>query len=128
MVYEVRPEDEILGFAAVIREGTDEPLEIYGYSYSPWRCGLYRVLCALTLGLLPLVTSWKPEWYVQMSCTPCQLSRATVLVVKVDPPSAYNSTAFLAPYYRLAVDGALLARSAAERQPQGEALGDALDE
>lgn len=82
MVYDVRPEDEILGFAAVIREGADEPLEIYGYSYSPWRSGLYRVLCALTLGLLPLVTSWKPEWYVQMSCTPCQLSRATVLVVK----------------------------------------------
>ncbi|XP_075747083.1 polyamine-transporting ATPase 13A3 isoform X2 [Rhipicephalus microplus] len=82
MVYEVRPEDEILGFAAVIREGTDEPLEIYGYSYRPWKCSLYRVLCALTLGLLPLVTSWKPEWYIQMSCTPCQLSRATVVVIK----------------------------------------------
>ncbi|XP_037565576.1 polyamine-transporting ATPase 13A3 isoform X1 [Dermacentor silvarum] len=82
MVYDVRPEDEILGFAAVIREGADEPLEVYGYAYSPWRSGLYRVLCALTLGLLPLVTSWKQEWYVQITCTPCQLSHATVLVVK----------------------------------------------
>ncbi|XP_072143507.1 polyamine-transporting ATPase 13A3-like isoform X2 [Dermacentor andersoni] len=82
MVYGVRPEDEILGFAAVIREGADEPLEVYGYTYSSWRSGLYRVLCALTLGLLPLVTSWKPEWYVQITCTTCQLSHATVLVVK----------------------------------------------
>ncbi|KAH7958687.1 hypothetical protein HPB49_004316 [Dermacentor silvarum] len=56
--------------------------EVYGYAYSPWRSGLYRVLCALTLGLLPLVTSWKQEWYVQITCTPCQLSHATVLVVK----------------------------------------------
>ncbi|XP_077551510.1 polyamine-transporting ATPase 13A3-like [Haemaphysalis longicornis] len=82
MAYQVRPEDEILGFAAVIREGTDEPLEVYGYAFSRWRLTMYNVLSVLSLGLLPLVTSWKPDWYIQITCTVCELSTATVLIVK----------------------------------------------
>ncbi|XP_077511904.1 polyamine-transporting ATPase 13A3-like isoform X2 [Amblyomma americanum] len=82
MGYEVLPQDEILGFAALIREGKEEYLEVHGYAYSSLRQGLYRALSVLSLGLLPLVASWNPGWYIHITCKVCQLSRANVVVIK----------------------------------------------
>ncbi|KAK8772697.1 hypothetical protein V5799_024059 [Amblyomma americanum] len=56
--------------------------EVHGYAYSSLRQGLYRALSVLSLGLLPLVASWNPGWYIHITCKVCQLSRANVVVIK----------------------------------------------
>lgn len=82
MSYKVLPEDEILGFTAIVQGEEDEHIEVYGYKSCTWRRLLYTILSFLTLGLVTLVTWWRPEWRVQMTCIMCELSRAEVLVLK----------------------------------------------
>ncbi|XP_035227612.1 probable cation-transporting ATPase 13A3 [Stegodyphus dumicola] len=65
-----------------IEEGTDDQVEVYGYSESPCKKCLYNVGIFLSCGLLLLIFRWRPAWKVRMTCTPCSVSTATVLILK----------------------------------------------
>ena len=62
----------------------DTPVEIHGYRTVPGRLLLYRVLCFLTLGVLPLVCRWFPSKRLRLTGVSTSLSDATLLLVVVN--------------------------------------------
>ncbi|XP_056421382.1 probable cation-transporting ATPase 13A4 [Hyla sarda] len=71
------------GKHAVLNEGEENEMEIFGYKSERWR----KVLCFLgyifSIGLLKLLFYWKPELDVWCHCVPCNFADAdTVLLQK----------------------------------------------
>ncbi|KAM4694341.1 putative cation-transporting ATPase 13A4 [Discoglossus pictus] len=70
------------GYTALLNEGEDNEMEIFGYKIVQWR----RALCILgyifSLGLLWLLFYWKPEWHVWANCVPCTLQDADVILLR----------------------------------------------
>lgn len=65
-----------------IEEGTDDQVEVHGYCRSQCKTVIFYIAAAMTLGLLLLVARWKPAWAVWLTCTPCSVATASVLVVR----------------------------------------------
>ncbi|XP_044146621.1 probable cation-transporting ATPase 13A5 [Bufo gargarizans] len=70
------------GNHAVLNEGEENEMEIFGYKSERWR----KVLCLLgyifSLGLLKLVFYWKPELEVWSHCVPCNLADADTILLR----------------------------------------------
>ncbi|XP_077343608.1 putative cation-transporting ATPase 13A4 [Lithobates pipiens] len=67
---------------AIINEGEDNEMEIFGYRLSiPW-----IVLCVigycLSGGILLLVFYWKPEWSIWANCVQSSLEKANVVLLR----------------------------------------------
>ncbi|XP_072266257.1 probable cation-transporting ATPase 13A4 [Pyxicephalus adspersus] len=67
---------------AIINEGEDNEMEIFGYRLSiPW-----IVLCVigycLSGGILLLIFYWKPEWSVWANCVQSSLEKANVVLLR----------------------------------------------
>ncbi|XP_078523236.1 putative cation-transporting ATPase 13A4 [Lissotriton helveticus] len=67
---------------ALLNQGEENEMEMFGYKTHPCR----RVLCIighiLSLGLLPFLFYWKPEWEVWAHCTPSTLKDADVMLLR----------------------------------------------
>lgn len=70
------------GSGAMLNEGEENEMEIFGYRLVKWK----KVLCiagqVLTLGLLWLLFYWKPDWNVWACCIPCTLEEADVVFLR----------------------------------------------
>ncbi|CAH2247932.1 probable cation-transporting ATPase 13A4 [Pelobates cultripes] len=76
---------EILFFNAIRREcqGQFQPIEdLFGYRTVHWRQVLCVVGYIFSLGILPLLFYWKPEWDVWSQCVPCNLESANVVLLQ----------------------------------------------
>ncbi|XP_056421372.1 probable cation-transporting ATPase 13A4 [Hyla sarda] len=67
---------------AVINEGQENEMEIFGYRLSvPW-----IILCVIGYcisgGILLLLFYWKPEWSVWANCVPSSLEKANVVLLR----------------------------------------------
>ncbi|XP_055952712.1 polyamine-transporting ATPase 13A3-like isoform X3 [Argiope bruennichi] len=65
-----------------IEESTDDQVEIHGYCESPCKKCLYNIGIFLSFGLLLLLVKWFPQWRVWMTCQPCSVATASVLILK----------------------------------------------
>ncbi|KAM9316541.1 putative cation-transporting ATPase 13A4 [Gastrophryne carolinensis] len=70
------------GHQAIINEGEDNEMEIFGYRLSiPW-----IILCVfgnfISGGILLLVFFWKPEWSVWAHCAPSSLEKANMVLLR----------------------------------------------
>ncbi|XP_071998708.1 probable cation-transporting ATPase 13A5 [Engystomops pustulosus] len=67
---------------AVLNQGEENEMEIYGYKSERWR----KVLCFLgyifSLGLFKLFCYWKPELDVWCHCVPCNLADADTVLLR----------------------------------------------
>ncbi|XP_069830495.1 probable cation-transporting ATPase 13A4 isoform X2 [Dendropsophus ebraccatus] len=67
---------------AVLNEGQENEMEIFGYKKERWR----KILCLLgyifSIGLLKLLFYWKPELDVWCHCVPCNLADADVVLLQ----------------------------------------------
>ncbi|XP_056421386.1 probable cation-transporting ATPase 13A5 isoform X2 [Hyla sarda] len=70
------------GKHAVLNEGEENEMEIFGYKSERWR----KVLCflgyILSIGLLRLFFYWKPELDVWCHCVPCNLADADTVLLQ----------------------------------------------
>ncbi|XP_053316355.1 probable cation-transporting ATPase 13A4 [Spea bombifrons] len=67
---------------AIINEGEENEMEIFGYKISiPW-----IILCVIGYfvsgGILLLLFYWKPEWSVWSNCVPSSLEKANVVLLR----------------------------------------------
>ncbi|XP_068137273.1 probable cation-transporting ATPase 13A4 isoform X2 [Hyperolius riggenbachi] len=69
------------GFRALLNEGEDNEMEIFGYRKVQWRTVLCLAGYIFSLGLLWLLFYWKPEWSVWTCCTQCTLEDADVVLL-----------------------------------------------
>ncbi|XP_054716748.1 polyamine-transporting ATPase 13A3-like [Uloborus diversus] len=65
-----------------VEEGTEDQVEAHGFIESKCKICLYKIGFCLSFGILWLVMRWWPEWKVRMTCQPCSISTATVLILK----------------------------------------------
>ncbi|XP_073531186.1 probable cation-transporting ATPase 13A5 isoform X3 [Phyllobates terribilis] len=67
---------------AVLNEGEENEMEIFGYKSERWR----NILCVLgyifSLGFLKLLFYWKPELDVWCHCVPCYLANADTVLLQ----------------------------------------------
>ncbi|XP_005344847.1 probable cation-transporting ATPase 13A5 [Microtus ochrogaster] len=78
------------GHQALLNEGEENELEVFGYHTQSLRRALCLVTAILTLGALQLMFYWRPEWWVWTSCIPCPLQEAdTVLLRTTDEFQRY---------------------------------------
>ncbi|XP_078522756.1 putative cation-transporting ATPase 13A4 [Lissotriton helveticus] len=67
---------------ALLNQGEENEMEIFGYKTHPCR----RVLCIigyiLSFGFLLFLFYWKPEWDVWANCTPSTLKSADVILLR----------------------------------------------
>ncbi|XP_075058372.1 putative cation-transporting ATPase 13A4 isoform X2 [Mixophyes fleayi] len=68
--------------SAIINEGEENEMEIFGYRVSvPW-----IILCVIGYcisgGILLLLFYWKPEWSVWANCVPSSLEKANVVLLR----------------------------------------------
>src|ERR1043165_6108936 len=54
-----------------------------GYRRARWKEVIFWIFVVLTLGLLYLVTHWKPVWRVLLTSTRCRLGRADKVILQV---------------------------------------------
>ncbi|XP_027621931.1 probable cation-transporting ATPase 13A4 [Tupaia chinensis] len=70
------------GQHALLNEGEENEMEIFGYQTQ----GCRQILCLagsiLSLGILPLVFYWRPAWHVWANCIPCSLQEADVVLLR----------------------------------------------
>ncbi|KAJ1086895.1 hypothetical protein NDU88_000093 [Pleurodeles waltl] len=67
---------------AIINEGEENEMEIFGYRASAGWITLCIVGYILSAGVLLLLFYWKPEWSVRANCTPCSLKKANVILLR----------------------------------------------
>ncbi|GFY37225.1 probable cation-transporting ATPase 13A3 [Trichonephila inaurata madagascariensis] len=65
-----------------IEESTDDQVEAHGYCESPCKKCLYNIGIFLSCGLLLLFVKWFPQCRVWMTCRPCSVSTADILILK----------------------------------------------
>ncbi|KAM4888759.1 putative cation-transporting ATPase 13A5 [Thomomys bottae] len=75
---------------ALLNQGEENELEVFGYHTQNLRRALCLVTSMLTCGVLQLVFYWRPEWGVWANCVPCTLQEAdTVLLRTTDEFQRY---------------------------------------
>ncbi|XP_029400364.1 probable cation-transporting ATPase 13A5 isoform X2 [Mus pahari] len=67
---------------AVLNEGEENELEVFGYHTQNLRRALCLVIAILTLGAVQLMFYWRPEWWVWTSCIPCPLQEADTVLLR----------------------------------------------
>uniref|UniRef100_A0A8C8VWN0 Cation-transporting ATPase n=1 Tax=Peromyscus maniculatus bairdii TaxID=230844 RepID=A0A8C8VWN0_PERMB len=67
---------------ALLNEGEENELEVFGYHTQTLRRALCFVSAILTLGALQLMFYWRPEWWVWTSCIPCPLQEADTVLLR----------------------------------------------
>nr|XP_020017753.1 probable cation-transporting ATPase 13A5 isoform X1 [Castor canadensis] len=67
---------------ALLNQGEENELELFGYHTQNLRRVLCLVTSVLTGGVLQLVLYWKPEWRVWANCTPCPLQEADTILLR----------------------------------------------
>nr|XP_048309896.1 probable cation-transporting ATPase 13A5 isoform X2 [Myodes glareolus] len=67
---------------ALLNEGEENELEVFGYQTQSLRRALCFVTAILTLGALQLMFYWRPEWWVWTSCIPCPLQEADTVLLR----------------------------------------------
>ncbi|XP_008837245.1 probable cation-transporting ATPase 13A4 isoform X2 [Nannospalax galili] len=106
------------GQHAVLNEGDENEMEIFGYRTQGCRKALCLVGSIFSFGLLPLVFYWKPAWHVWANCVPCSLQEADVVLLRTTDEfqiyswkkvmwislSALSSTFGLTPDHPLVID------------------------
>ncbi|KAE8603791.1 hypothetical protein XENTR_v10014467 [Xenopus tropicalis] len=70
------------GYRALLNEGMENEMEIFGYRTILWRKGLCIMGYIFSFGLLWLLFYWKPEWEVWAYCEPCLLENANVFLLR----------------------------------------------
>ncbi|XP_006522259.1 probable cation-transporting ATPase 13A5 isoform X1 [Mus musculus] len=70
------------GHQAVLNEGEENELEVFGYHTQNLRRALCLVTAILTLGAVQLMFYWRPEWWVWTSCIPCPLQEADTILLR----------------------------------------------
>ncbi|XP_039086323.1 probable cation-transporting ATPase 13A5 [Hyaena hyaena] len=75
---------------ALLNQGEENELEVFGYRTQHLRRALCLVTSVLTCGTLLLVFYWRPQWRVWANCNPCPLQEAdTVLLRTTDEFQRY---------------------------------------
>ncbi|XP_002758221.4 putative cation-transporting ATPase 13A5 [Callithrix jacchus] len=75
---------------ALLNQGEEDELEMFGYRDQNVRKSLCFVASVLTCGALLLVFYWRPQWRVWANCVPCPLQEAdTVLLRTTDEFQRY---------------------------------------
>ncbi|XP_076451738.1 polyamine-transporting ATPase 13A3-like isoform X2 [Babylonia areolata] len=72
----------LLQSKAVLNPGTDDELRIIGYRYDTCKSLLFYTIVVLTLGIILLVQSWKPELLCLLRCKECPLYSADLILVR----------------------------------------------
>ncbi|XP_030072450.1 probable cation-transporting ATPase 13A4 isoform X1 [Microcaecilia unicolor] len=67
---------------ALLNEGEENEMEIYGYRMNVLWIGLCIAGYILSGGILLLLFYWKPEWSVWANCSPCSLKKANVILLR----------------------------------------------
>ncbi|MEE6501500.1 hypothetical protein FKM82_004213 [Ascaphus truei] len=82
------------GHHALLSEGEENEMDIFGYKTDICR----KVLCMCgyicSLGFLLLLFYWKPEWDVWANCVPCSLHEADVVLLRttgIAPEKSFNT-------------------------------------
>ncbi|CAO2631483.1 Probable cation-transporting ATPase 13A5 [Lemmus lemmus] len=70
------------GRQALLNEGEENELEVFGYHTQSLRRALCLVTAILTFGALQLMFYWRPEWWVWTSCIPCPLQEADTVLLR----------------------------------------------
>uniref|UniRef100_A0A8C6QFX6 Cation-transporting ATPase n=1 Tax=Nannospalax galili TaxID=1026970 RepID=A0A8C6QFX6_NANGA len=84
---------------ALLNEGEENELEVFGYHTQNLRRALCLVTAVLTVGALQLAFYWRPEWRVWANCIPCSLQDAdTVLLRTTDKFGRYMRKKVLCLY------------------------------
>ncbi|XP_029142593.1 probable cation-transporting ATPase 13A5 [Protobothrops mucrosquamatus] len=72
---------------ALLNEGKDDEMEIFGYKTHGFRRALCLAGYVLSCGGLLLLFHWKPDWDVWANCQPCSLEEADVLLLRTTDES-----------------------------------------
>ncbi|XP_039197442.1 probable cation-transporting ATPase 13A5 isoform X1 [Crotalus tigris] len=72
---------------ALLNEGEDDEMEIFGYKTHGFRRALCLAGYVLSCGGLLLLFHWKPEWDVWANCQPCSLEEADVVLLRTTDES-----------------------------------------
>ncbi|XP_028925229.1 probable cation-transporting ATPase 13A4 [Ornithorhynchus anatinus] len=70
------------GHHALLNEGEENEMEIFGYQTQRFRKALCIAGCILSCGILPLLFYWRPAWNVWANCIPCTLQEADVILLR----------------------------------------------
>ncbi|KAM4771100.1 putative cation-transporting ATPase 13A4 [Rhinophrynus dorsalis] len=70
------------GYKALLNEGQDNEMEIFGYKTVQFRKIMFILGYIFSFGLLWIVFYWKPEWNVWAFCDPCKLQDADVVLLR----------------------------------------------
>ncbi|XP_011379717.1 probable cation-transporting ATPase 13A4 [Pteropus vampyrus] len=70
------------GQHALLNEGEENEMEIFGYQTHRCRKTLCLAGSILSFGVLPLVFYWRPAWHVWANCVPCSLQEADVVLLR----------------------------------------------
>ncbi|XP_038605005.1 probable cation-transporting ATPase 13A4 [Tachyglossus aculeatus] len=106
------------GHHALLNEGEENEMEIFGYQTQRFRKALCLAGYILSCGILPLVFYWRPAWNVWAKCIPCTLQEADVILLRTTDEfqiysrkkvmwiylSALNSSSGLTPDHPLIMD------------------------
>nr|XP_036880041.1 probable cation-transporting ATPase 13A5 [Manis javanica] len=94
-------EEKCKNHGALLNQGEENELEVFGYRTQNLRRALCFIISALTCGVLLLVFYWKPQWRVWASCIPCHLQEAdTVLLRTTDEFQRYMRKKVISLYLR----------------------------
>ncbi|XP_040284277.1 probable cation-transporting ATPase 13A4 [Bufo bufo] len=67
---------------ALLNQGEENEMDIFGYRTSICRKALCICGYILSVGFLLLLFYWKPEWHVWANCIPCSLREADVVLLR----------------------------------------------
>ncbi|XP_015418291.1 PREDICTED: probable cation-transporting ATPase 13A4 [Myotis davidii] len=70
------------GQHALLNEGEENEMEIFGYQTHSCRKTLCLAGSIFSFGILPLVFYWKPAWHVWANCVPCSLQEADIVLLR----------------------------------------------
>ncbi|XP_063297779.1 probable cation-transporting ATPase 13A4 [Pelobates fuscus] len=70
------------GYTALLNEGEENEMEIFGYKTIQYRKVLSIIGCIISFGVLWLLFYWRPEWEVWICCEPCSLQEADVVLLR----------------------------------------------
>ena len=66
-----------------INHGTDEQMEIYGYTGSLSGLIVTWIFIVLSVGFLRLVFYWKPNWLILCTHKQCPIKHASIVLLRV---------------------------------------------
>ncbi|XP_049631986.1 probable cation-transporting ATPase 13A4 [Suncus etruscus] len=70
------------GHQALLNEGEENEMEIFGYQTQGCRKTLCLAGSIFSFGILPLILYWRPSWHVWANCIPCSLQEADIVLLR----------------------------------------------